>query len=651
MLFLLSGVILGCSVLFIVAQFGLRRLSEVILAWSLTAFAAVVLSMQAANLLHRLNHPAVIIFIQVGILILAFVCWIYRKRPRLFPPRYPIWNMKAWIRDRENWPLLLLGGGLVVVLASYLLLIYVVPPNNNDALSIHLTRTLKWHQFGSYFPWETPYYWQVTFPVNAQLAYYWTMLFSNSDHFIAYIPYLAGLATALLVYLLSVELGFQRRLALFSAAIWLSFPVVQLHLTSVRHDLVSTWLFISCLYFFHRWGRTHQTGYMLLSALSLGLVVGTNFSIAAYLPGLVILLALWLFSRRYSLRQMLVWGAAVVLAFLLFSSPVFISNFIHFKSPMGPDVADMTSAAVTDEVSLTKYLAINITRWSYQLVDFSGLPKPLPVIGVHAKGRAAEWLSNRLGLQFEGDLATMHEHEFTWLREYSFQEDEAWYGLIGMALIFPTSLAAFIKGIKKKDILLQAPFIFLITAMITCTLIRPGWTPYDGRYFMPLAAVSSALLPMWLGGKRSSLTIQFILASLALIYIATALLFNPAKQIVGGSAIWGMNRIDKMTRQSYTTKEMLYLVESVVPEDGVVGVAIPSGDVQEYGIYGEHFRRKVYEVFPPDKIGDQGWLREREIDYLLILVTPDYPAEIAAGYQYVDSLGPWVIYGFSGGSG
>jgi 4-amino-4-deoxy-L-arabinose transferase-like glycosyltransferase len=646
MLFLLSGIILAASTLIIVSLFRLKRFSETVLAWALTAFATIVLTMQAANLFRRLNHPAAVLIIQSVILMICFGLWLYRKRPRLVPVFSIRLDFKQWIRDCDNWPILLLGAGLMSVLAIDLLLIYIVPPNNNDALSIHLARTLKWNQFGSYFPWETPYFWQVSFPVNAQLAYYWTMLFTKGDHFIGYIPCLAGLASALLVYLLAVEMGFRRQFGLFSAAIWLSFPVVQLHLTSVRHDLISTWLFLSCLYFFHRWGVTRQADYLIFSALSLGLVVGTNFSIAAYLPGLGILLAIWLWTRHYSLKQMAAWVAAVVLAFMLFSSPVYISNWIHFKSPVGPDVGEMTSAAVVDEMSIGKYLGINIIRWTYQLIDFSGLPKPLPVLGVHAKGRTAEWLSDRLGVHLEGDLATMDENEFTWLREYQLQEDEAWYGLIGMALIFPTSLIAFIRGIKEKAVLLTAPFIFLVTAMVTASLIRPGWTPYDGRYFMPLAAVSAALLPMWLGGKKSSLFIRFILAFLALVNIVMVLLFNPAKQVIGSSAIWGMNRIDRMTRQSYTTKEMLYLVEAAVPQDGVIGVAVPEGDVQEYGLYGEHFTRKVFEVYPPDRIADGVWLRNRGIDYLLIQVTPDYPTQIDDGYHYVDSLGQWVVYAY-----
>lgn len=646
MLFILSTILLLITVLFIVSLFRLSRLSETILAWAITAFATIVLVMQAANLMHRLNKAGTVLLFQGIIFLLCLGLWLLLQRPRLFPKMRIRLSFIALFKEKSNWPLLFLLSALVFSLALFLVLIYIVPPNNNDALSIHLARVLKWHQFGSYFPWETPYFWQVTFPVNAQLTYYWTMLLTQGDHFIAYIPFLAGLATALLVYLLTLELGFNRRLAVFSAAIWLSLPAVLLHLTSVRHDLINAWLFLSCLYFFIRWGKLNKAIYMVLSALSLALVIGANFSIAAYLPGLLIMLGIWFFSRRYSYKKILIWLAAVLLAFMLFSSPIYISNMIHFNSPMGPDVTEMTSTAITSEMSLGKYIAINISRWSYQLVDFSWLPPPVAEIGVRAKAWLAEQLSGLLHINLEGDLATMDAHDFQWERPYQLQEDEAWFGLIGMALIFPTSLIAFIRGIKRKDTLLLAPFVFLVTVMVTCTLIRPGWTPYDGRYFLPLSAMCASLLPLWLLGKKSSVVIQYILSGLSVFTILMVLVFNPAKQIVGGSAIWGMNRIDQMTRQSYTTKEMLYLVEAVIPEDGTVGLATLHEDIQEYGIYGEHFERTVYEVFPPEQIASADWLRDRQIEYLLIAVSPDYPTQIAEGYRYVDSLGDWVVYSY-----
>ena len=644
MLFLISISLLCISILLITSLFKLKRLSETVVIWALLAYSEIVFVFQIANLFSQLNATGFILILQTGILLISFSLWFSLKKPALVPKIKKIPSPIEILREKKNWPNVVLFLSLLAVLLLYFVLIYVVPPNNNDALSIHIARIIKWKQQGSYFPWETPFTWQVTFPVNAQLTYLWTVLFTNSDHFIAYIPCLSGLVTGILIYLLTMELGFTRRLSCFSALIWLAFPVVQLHLTSVRHDLISTWLFINIIYFLFLWKKRNQKKYMGFSALALGLVIGTNLSIAAYLPGIIIVAILLLVFHSISFKELVYWGSSAGLLFLVFSSPIYISNWFHFQSPVGPDAAAMTSVAITAETTIWNYLWINITRWCYQLFDFSWLPHALEVIVVNGKAWVMQQLFGVFRLQLEGNIATMNAHEFYWNTAYQLQEDEAWYGLIGALLIFPTSLIAFIQGIKKKNIYFLTPFIFFITALVTCSLIRPGWTPYDGRYFMPLSALCATLLPMWLKGEKSRTYIQYALVGLSLFTIMMVVAYNPSKQVVGGAAIWNMNRIDRLTRQSYTSKEMLYLVEGAIPEDAVVGIATNHIDYQEYGIFGENFTRRIVNVYPPEKIADKTWLNQRGVTYLLILVSEGYPSGIANGYQYVESLGDWVVY-------
>jgi 4-amino-4-deoxy-L-arabinose transferase-like glycosyltransferase len=452
----------------------------------------------------------------------------------------------------------------------------------------------------------------------------------------------AGLLTSLIIYLLAQELGFSRRNAIFSALIWLTLPVVQLHLTSVRHDLISTWLFLSTFYFFHRWGKTREFAYLLLSALALALVVGTNFSIAAYLPGMVLMLLLGFVFYRYSFKQVLQWVGVTLLCFLLFSSPVYVSNTVYFGSPLGPDAAQMTSAAVAEEMPVGKYIVVNATRWFYQLLDFSWLPQPVQQALVSAKAGLARLVFTPLGLNLEGDIATLDAHRFTWGRLYQLQEDEAWFGLIGGLLIFPTSLAAFVQGLKRKDILRIMPFVFFLTVLITCSLIRPGWTPFDGRYFMPLAAMCMAFLSLWLQGKGAK-GVEAIVVAVSIFSMAMVGLFNPAKQVIGGAAIWKMNRIDMLTRQSYSSKEMLYLAEAI-PSGATVGVAAKPQNYQEYGLFGADFSRKVVNIDPLENIANLNWLDARGVKYLLVKANDVGGLHPPQEFRYVDSLGDWILY-------
>jgi hypothetical protein len=377
--------------------------------------------------------------------------------------------------------------------------------------------------------------------------------------------------------------------------------------------------------------------------LALGLVLGTNFSIAAYLPGFAVLALAGFWSYRYSLKQALGWVCAALLAFGLFSSPIYISNQIHFGSPVGPDAAEMTSTAVEAEMPRAKYIVLTSTRWTYQLADLSWLPGSIQTRLTAVKSAAARILTAPLGLNLEGDIATLDAHVFSWDRKYQLQEDEAWFGLVGFLLIIPTSLVSVVQAVRKKEALRAFPFVFYLTALVTCSLIRPGWTPFDGRYFMPAVALAAALLPMWFEGKRPRVWVQWILVFTALFSSAMVILVNPAKQIVGGAAVWNMNRIDRLTRQSYSSKEMLYLAEQI-PSGAVVGVAAEANDYQEYGLFGADFSRRVVNVYPVSLAADKAWLGERGVQYLLVRASGAGSPEVAQNFQAGESLGDWILY-------
>jgi 4-amino-4-deoxy-L-arabinose transferase-like glycosyltransferase len=642
MAFIFSILVLIATTLFFTAHLKIKRWSETILAWAFVGFACLVFVFTIGNQLKGLGSQQVVLGLQAGLLLVSAISWLLAQRPKIIPESKVDIHLGAFCKERKNWFLLTLAICVAGVLLLSVVLNYIVPPNNNDALSYHVARIVRWKQQGSYLPWETPFVWQLSFPLNAQLVYLWTLLFTNSDHFIAYIPMLAGLVTSLIIYLLAQELGFSWRNAVFSALIWLTLPVVQLHLTSVRHDLISTWLFLTTFYFFHRWGKTREFAYLLLSALALALVVGTNFSIAAYLPGMVLMLLLGFVFYRYSFKQVLQWGGVTLLCFLLLSSPIYVSNAIYFGSPLGPDAAQMTSAAVAEEMPLGKYIVVNATRWFYQLLDFSWLPQPVQQALVSTKAGLARLVFTPLGLNLEGDIATLDAHRFTWGRLYQLQEDEAWFGLIGGLLVFPTSLAAFVQGLKRKDILRIMPFVFFLTVLITCSLIRPGWTPFDGRYFMPLAAMCMAFLPLWLQSK-SAKGVEAIVVAVSIFSMAMVVLFNPAKQVIGGAAIWKMNRIDMLTRQSYSSKEMLYLAEAI-PSGVTVGVAAKPQNYQEYGLFGADFSRKVVNIDPLENIADLNWLDARGVKYLLVKANDVGGLHPPQEFHYVDSLGDWILY-------
>jgi len=88
---------------------------------------------------------------------------------------------------------------------------------------------------------------------------------------------------------------------------------------------------------------------------------------------------------------------------------------------------------------------------------------------------------------------------------------------------------------------------------------------------------------------------------------------------------------------------MLYLAEQI-PSGAVVGVAASAQDYQEYGLFGEDFSRRVVNVFPLSLAGDENWLKERKVQYLLVRSSGESSPEVTESFQAGESLGDWILY-------
>lgn len=189
--------------------------------------------------------------------------------------------------------------------------------------------------------------------------------------------------------------------------------------------------------------------------------------------------------------------------------------------------------------------------------------------------------------------------------------------------------------------------IFIITVPISFTFLRSGWTPYDGRYFITLFAYLCLGLVSMLNQLRKEFKLVFIylISLISVIVLLMSVYGNPAKAFWGYKAFWKQHRFDSISAQSYDTKEMLYLVDQTVPEDGVLGIATQGIVYYEYGLFGEHFTRTIVPIYPDDQICDQEWIMEQEIEYILVdAENPEYPACSLSDYEYQKSMKNWIVF-------
>jgi hypothetical protein len=144
--------------------------------------------------------------------------------------------------------------------------------------------------------------------------------------------------------------------------------------------------------------------------------------------------------------------------------------------------------------------------------------------------------------------------------------------------------------------------------------------------------------------KLSTLLI-YALTLVSILTLFISVYSNPAKAFWGYKAFWKQHRFDSISAQSYTTKEMLYVVDQTVPEDGVLGIATPGIVYYEYGLFGEHFTRKIVPVYPDDRVCDHTWLLEQGIEYILVDAGNQvYPACSLGRYEAQKSMKNWIVF-------
>lgn len=605
-----------------------------------------------AGFLNLINRPRAVAAFEAGLVLAAGAVWLLRGRPGLFAPlkglRADLGRGGFWPRVKSRPELALLGLGVGLAYLVCAVLIVVVPPNNNDSLSTHLSRVGYWLQFGSLYPWPTSRLMQLYYPVNAQLQMLWTVLFWGSDVLVGFVQWGAALACSAAVFGLARLLGFNRCRSAFAAFIFASFPLVLLQSTTPQNDLVAAALLVAEVYFLALGLQKRQPAMLMLSGAALGLGLGTKQTLYFTLPGIGLLALLLLMRQRgKTIHLLLGWAGFALAGFVLFAAPQNLLNLRTFGLPFGPPEAMSQSVGGLDVSSALNNVLYNVPRLLYQAVDVSGLPNPLDGYVHKVVAAVSGRFFKLIHFPIEGTRYTTPPHVFSLALKTQNQEDHAWYGPLSGLLLLPAMLWQFVRGIRSREplsvgLVLNAALFLLIDAWL-----RPGWDPFQGRYFAPVVALNAPLMAALAGEKPLARAGRWLAVVLALMILTTTLLYNPAKPLAGKKArnvdIWTADRVTVQTIQGFFSREMLRMVDDQVPGDAVLGLYAP-GYVWDYPLFGKQFTRRVIPVYPFEKSSDLTWLRQQGIQYLL--VQPDQPPAVLLpdSVKWLAEAAGWRLY-------
>jgi 4-amino-4-deoxy-L-arabinose transferase-like glycosyltransferase len=279
-------------------------------------------------------------------------------------------NMLKMSQSHEKITILILTG-FILLLAICIGFLAAVPPVSRDALTHHLAIPKLYLQHGGIF--ELSHIPFSYYPMNLDLLYLIPLYFGN-DVLPKYIHFLFALFTAGLLYWY-LKNRLSTSYALFTALFFLSMPVIVKLSITVYVDLGLVFFSAAALIYLLVWAESkYKAKYLLLSAISCGLALGTKYN------GLVILFLLTLLTpilylrneREHPFAQSKAIGYAgffLIIAILVFS-PWMIRNAIWTGNPIYPLYNRYFQGVVVDEtevvpVEIQKQANYQVGHWNH----------------------------------------------------------------------------------------------------------------------------------------------------------------------------------------------------------------------------------------------------------------------------------------------
>jgi hypothetical protein len=593
-------------------------LASYVLAWFWLVALTLVLSPA-----RWLTRETLVAGLGLGFAVVLLV-WVRAGRPR--PPELQgaLVDAREALRD----PAVAVLAAAVSLGVLYLgALAFYTPSNEMDALEYHLARASLWRQNEGLGHIEHVDDARVNlFPPNAEIGQLATMLLSGRDRYTALPQLLAYAALIMSVGALARRAGLGTREAVFGALAFATLPVVLVQAPSSMNDLV-VGSFLSA-------GAVFGLGAGLVStallAVAVALAVGTKYTALIGLPTLAVVLAVAHPPRRW-LRLL-----AAVVAGCAVGSVWFVVNLVE-TGGLGTDVPNQPNQRANLDLAP---LTVMVMRLALSFVDMSGAPGPYALVflllavvlagaGLLARRRsrptgalfAAAGLTGAvLAIPLLWDVAVRVPFKialwlggsdlvraFGWVMNTKAEPLVAGYGPLALMLLLFSGAAALLAWRRGR---LPALGVALAAAPVLLLLTLAAALSYDTtRARFLLFGIALATATWGLALRVRAIAFAATAIGSAALFLALSNYHGKPSGLFTESSIWAMPRWQAQTTRNGFGSEVLAFVESDVPRDARVALAL-IGDDWIHPFFGPELTRQIEFVAPrggtpPD---DAEWL-------------------------------------------
>lgn len=667
------------SAIFAISVFKIDSIISRILALYLFFVAQIVIAGEIAGLTGQIHSPGFYLVFHALFLIFAYVAWKKSNKP-IFNPIAALKEFspkpKRLLALIGKYPdLFLFSGGILVSLIITAVLILVVPPNTNDSMTTHMARIGFWLQNGSFRSWDSPYIFQLIYPVNAQLQILWTIIFSGSDKYAGFIQWFAMLYAGIAIYGMARLLGWNRPASFFAMLVWASFPQIVLQSSSTQNDLAVTAFSVIGIYFLLKMFTEDQQSNIWLSGLAFGLAAGTKQTWFFLIPGLMIILILLNWRKKNNIKRVMKWGLVTLGSITLIGSVIYFKNWNEYGNPFGPDEVVAGDTITSSLAANWNKLTLNPARHFYQFLDPSGLPSGILRKVTEIKSSLFKNFFGFIGLPLDTTKGLyLEKNTFDYGIPTEIQEDTSWFGPLSVLVFLPAFMLQTFSAIKSRDkrkiglVTMGVMFFFLVS------LLRRGWTLYQSRYFVLSMTILAPLMACMFSNRIIGKIYRILITLIGILVLFSSVLTNPAKPVIrepeefhrnlilrfrerglqgtweeftglftSSKSVFQMNWSQKITLQGGSMRTPLTLFMKYVQPDETLGL-LGSEGTWHYPFFGENLDKKLVLVYPENRLDDPRWITEQQMDWILISYDAISENDVPNGMKLVEKYRNWGIY-------
>lgn len=503
----------------------------------LTTFGLNVLIYLGLDLFTAIDHRA--LFLSLQIIICLLLSLAIRHRWPLSLSEYRD-RLKVSLSGMKWFDYV-----LILLMASILSAFFVVgittPPNNLDSLDpTGITRVFYWLQEGSLDFGKATGLASIFDPIFFHIQGFWLYSLGRSEYLFFLVQWFSLIVSTVTIFKISRLLKFSFTNSLISSLVGLALPVILMQTYSFQGDLTVAVFVLVCISFLMDWLTSRSRFDLIAAILLLLFALGTKKAAFLALPTFGIFFLFWLITKLKN-KKLIPW-VSISAAIILVSVIIIVGQVIIRQGGVLAGVPLIYDSQVSGSEIKEKF-QYNTPRFIYQFIGLDGLPRVLQqsLIPIKANLFQKRLIPSTLDLQNDAFLQPGFDQveEFNYLTPLILSEESAWFGPVGFLLIPLALVFAFFSKQKNRRLYATFGLVLFLSFFIMVIIQRPGWDPYQGRYFimpvLPLIPLVSMLLPsgrIW----RSILIVLILPVCLFLSF--NTFFANNSRPVITAGPIW-----------------------------------------------------------------------------------------------------------------